>query len=56
MKLWGRETSSEIYYAGWVWEGNSEKTGDVVQPWLNWKTKVLAFRGSDLFYMNYPPV
>lgn len=57
MKLWSQETSSEIYYVGWVWEGSAEKTSDeTVQPWLSWKLHYLALRGSDLFYMNYPPV
>jgi len=56
MKLWSQESGSEIYYVGWVWEGNSEITGDIVQEWLSWKPKVLAIRGSELFYMEYPPV
>jgi len=56
IKLWMQETGHEIYYVGWVWEGNSEKSGDIAQPWLTWRPKVLAFRGSNLYYMEYPPV
>lgn len=60
IKLWMQETGHEIYYVGWVWEGNSEKMGDddsdTTQPWLTWRPKVLAFRGSNLYYMEYPPV
>ncbi|ODM94017.1 Gamma-1-syntrophin [Orchesella cincta] len=55
IKLWMQETGHEIYYVGWVWEGNSEKSGDIAQPWLTWRPKVLAFRGSNLYYMEYPP-
>jgi hypothetical protein len=55
--MWSQETSSEIFYVGWVWEGNTEQASDeMIQPWLNWKVKFLSFRGSDLFIMDYPPV
>lgn len=61
IKMWMQETGHEIYYVGWVWEGNSDKSdedssSDISQPWLTWRPKVLAFRGSNLYYMEYPPV
>ena len=64
IKLWSQETQSEIFYVGWVWEGTTSegKSPSVeqisitsTQSWLTWKPKVLAVRGSNLYYMEYPP-
>jgi len=57
IKLWSQETQNEIYYIGWVSEGTAEKSSDSIIPaWLSWKSKILCFRGNNLYYMQYPPV
>ena len=46
------DLGAEIYYIGWVAEGVLTPPDNLLQ----WNSKVLTIKGSDIHYSQYPPV